>query len=112
MADALSSWSMAALYRGDLAAARARQEESLALRSALGHRSDVALSQQRLGLVALYEGNLAQARAAGTRSGDTSTGAGQARHGLRAVWPGTSRLPRRRSCFCLCASQREPLHPT
>lgn len=63
MADALSGWSMAAMYRGELAAARARQEEALALRQAARHRSDIAQSEARLGLVALYDGDLAGARA-------------------------------------------------
>ena len=47
-----------ALYEGDLVAARARQEESLALRRALGDRREVAVSLTILGRVAIAEGDV------------------------------------------------------
>ena len=63
VAHILSNLGWMALYQGDLPAARALQEESLATRRALDERREIAVSLTALGRVAFAAGESAAARA-------------------------------------------------
>ena len=62
-AKALSAAGVLAYHQGDLAAARACHDESLAIRRLWGDRRGVAISLNNLGMVALDQGDRAAARA-------------------------------------------------
>jgi len=61
-AKVLNGAGLLAYHQIDYAAARARHEESLAIRRQLGDRRGVAISLNNLGIVALDQGDLASAR--------------------------------------------------
>jgi tetratricopeptide (TPR) repeat protein len=61
-AKVLNAAGVLAFYQGDLPAARARHEESLAIRRQLGDRRGVAESLSNLGTAARIQGDIASAR--------------------------------------------------